>query len=57
VVTDFIAQQNILTLLWPAVLPDLSPKEHVWDEMERRLHSLQNQPAMLAQQRQALVQI
>ena len=57
VVTDFIAKQNIATLPWSAVSPDLSPIEHVWDEMERRLRSLQNQLAMLAQLQQALVQI
>ena len=34
VVTDFIAQQNIPTLPWPAFSPDLSPMEHVCDEME-----------------------
>ena len=38
-VTDLIAQQNIPTLLWPAVSPYLSPIEHVWDDMERLLHS------------------
>ena len=27
----------------PAVSPDLSPIEHVWDEMERRLRRLPNQ--------------
>ncbi|GFU67174.1 transposable element Tc1 transposase [Trichonephila clavipes] len=26
------------TLPWPARLPDLSPIEHVWDTMGRRLH-------------------
>ena len=60
VVTDFITQQDIPTLSWPAVSPDLSSIEHVWDEMERRcltMHRLQNQPATLARLRQALVQI
>ena len=28
VVTDFLGQQNVNTLPWPAVLPDLSPTEH-----------------------------
>ncbi|GFW34140.1 transposable element Tcb1 transposase [Trichonephila clavipes] len=26
------------TLPWPAISPDPSPVEHVWDMMERRLH-------------------
>jgi transposase len=29
-------------LPWPAVSPDLSPIEHIWDEMERRLRHLPN---------------
>ena len=40
VVTDFLRQQNVNTLPWPAVSPDLSPIEHLWDEMERRLPNL-----------------
>ncbi|GFW36137.1 uncharacterized protein TNCV_4930001 [Trichonephila clavipes] len=30
------------TLLWPAISPDPSPIEHVWDMMERRLHLPEN---------------
>uniref|UniRef100_A0A8C4WXZ8 Uncharacterized protein n=1 Tax=Eptatretus burgeri TaxID=7764 RepID=A0A8C4WXZ8_EPTBU len=56
-VTNLIALQNIPTLPEPAFSPDLSLIEHVWDEMERRLRSLKNQLATLAQLRQALVQI
>ena len=26
--------RNIDTLPWPAIYPDLSPAEHVWDESE-----------------------
>ena len=57
VVTDLITQQNIPTLPRTAVSPDLSLIKHVWDEMERRLRRLQNQPVTLAQLWQALVQI
>ena len=48
VVRDSLIQQNVDLLPWPAVSPDLSPIEHVWDEMERRLHHLSNQPVTLA---------
>ena len=31
VVSDYLQRQNIRTLPWPAMSPDLSPIEHVWD--------------------------
>ena len=57
VVTDFLTQQNVNELPWPAVSPDLSPKEHAWDEMERHLRQLPNQPVTLAELYRALVRI
>jgi hypothetical protein len=35
VVRDYLTQQNVDLLPCPAVSPDCSPIEHVWDEMER----------------------
>ena len=43
VVRDYLTQQHVDVLSWPAVLPDLLPIVHVWDEMELRLRQLQNQ--------------
>lgn len=57
VVTDILVQRNVDVLPWPAVSPDLSPIEHVWDEMERRLRRQPNQPLTLDQLAQALVNI
>ena len=57
VVTDFLTQQTVNVLPWPAVSPDLSPIEHAWDEMERRLRQLPNQPVTLAELSRALVRI
>jgi hypothetical protein len=37
--------------------PDLSPIEHVWDEMERRLRHLPNQPVTSAEMSPALIRI
>ena len=34
------ALQGTQVLPWPAVSPDLSPIEHVWDVIGRRLHAL-----------------
>ena len=44
-------------ILWPAVSPDFMPIEHAWDEMERRLRQLPNQPVTLAELSRALVRI
>ena len=49
VVRAYLTQQNVDLLPWPAVSPDLSPIEHVWDEMERRLRHLPNYPVTLAE--------
>jgi hypothetical protein len=57
VVRDYLTQQNVDLLPWPAVSPDLSPIEHVWDEMERRLRHLPNQPVTLAEMGPALIRI
>jgi transposase len=57
VVQDFLAQQNVDVLQWPAISPDLSPIEHVWDEMKRRLRRFPNQPLALQQLNQRLVHI
>ena len=44
-------------LPWPAVSPDLSPIEHVWDEMKRRLRHLPNRSVTLAEMGPALIRI
>lgn len=57
VVQNFLQQQNVNLLDWPAVSPDLSPIEHLWDEMDRRLRRLPNPPVTLAELGPALVNI
>jgi transposase len=47
-------KQRKALLPCPAVSPDFSPIEHVWDEMERRLRHLPNQPVTLAEMGPAL---
>lgn len=55
VVRTFLDDQEVSLLQWPAVSPDLSPIEHVWDEMERRVRALPQQPRNVAELRRALL--
>ena len=56
-VRDYLTQQNVDVLSWAVVSSDLSPIEHVWNEMELRLHHLQNQPVTLPEMGLALIRI
>ena len=42
-------------LAWPPYSPDLTPIEHMWDELDRRVRKRRNPPATLAQLRNALI--
>ncbi|XP_041378949.1 titin-like [Gigantopelta aegis] len=44
VLQQYLNQNNVDVLLWPARSPDLSPIEHVWHEIEQRLRHLLNPP-------------
>ena len=35
--TDFLGQNNVQVLPWTAFSPDLSPIEHLWDQLGRRV--------------------
>ena len=37
---DFLANNNIIPLDWPPYSPDLSPIEHFWDNLYRRIKSV-----------------
>ena len=57
---DFLANNNIAPLAWPPYSPDLTPIEHMWDELDRRVRKRRNHPppsppATLAQLRNALI--
>ena len=52
---DFLNKNNIRVIPWPALLPDLSPIENVWDELGRRARLSQNPPETLQELRDALV--
>ena len=37
ITTQFLQQDNIYLLPWPSMSPDLSPIEHLWDELGQRI--------------------
>uniref|UniRef100_A0A8C1DR28 Tc1-like transposase DDE domain-containing protein n=1 Tax=Cyprinus carpio carpio TaxID=630221 RepID=A0A8C1DR28_CYPCA len=41
--------ENIPVLAWPAYSPDISPIEHVWDAMDRRIRQRVPVPANIQQ--------
>ena len=36
VTANFLAQNNVNVLPWPALSPDMNPIEHIWDELGQR---------------------
>jgi transposase len=53
--TEFLRQNNIDVLDWPSLSPDMSPIEHVWDELSRRIRLRHPQPRNVNELRQALL--
>ncbi len=47
--TQFLEAENIPVLAWPAYSPDMSPIEHVWDALDRRIRQLVPVPANIQQ--------
>ena len=53
---DFLNQNNVQVLNWPLCSPDLSPIEHLWDALDRRVRNRVNVPNNVAQLQLALIQ-
>jgi transposase len=53
---DFLTTNNIVPLEWPPYSPDLSPIEHLWDEVDRRVRRRQNLPSNAEELAQAVTE-
>ncbi|KAL0200186.1 hypothetical protein M9458_003373 [Cirrhinus mrigala] len=52
--TQFLEAENIPVLKWPAYSPDMSPIEHVWEALDRRIRQRVPVPANIQQFRTAI---
>ena len=52
--TDLLTENDIDVMDWPPYSPDVSPIEHLWDELDRHVRRRRNVPQTLGQMRQAL---
>ena len=52
----FLSNNNVQPLDWPPYSPDLSPTEHLWDQLDRQVRQHQPPPATRAQLTRALVE-
>ena len=47
--TQFLMANNVNVMEWPSMSPDLSPIEHIWEELDRRVRARPYQPTNLPQ--------
>lgn len=53
---DFLARNEVVPLEWPPYSPDMSPIEHLWDDLDRRVRKRPNPPSNVAQLTAALIE-
>lgn len=56
IVQDYLQQEQIQRLPWPAMSPDMNPIEHVWDYLGRKLNARNPKCQNIQELRNALVQ-
>lgn len=53
---NFLEANKVEVLPWPAYSPDLSPTEHLWDTLDRKVRARDPPPNSLTQMRQAFAE-
>ncbi|GFV69105.1 transposable element Tcb2 transposase [Trichonephila clavipes] len=54
-VENFLFEEGIVRMEWPACSPDMNPIEHVWDALGRRVAGRQPPPHALQELERALL--
>ncbi|GFV14756.1 transposable element Tcb2 transposase [Trichonephila clavipes] len=55
-VEDFLFEEGIVRMEWPACSPDMNPIEHVWDALGRRVAGRRPPPQTLQEMERALLE-
>ncbi|GFV43035.1 transposable element Tcb2 transposase [Trichonephila clavipes] len=55
-VQDFLFEEGIVRMEWPACSPDTNPIQHVWDALGRRVADHQPPPQTLQELERALLE-
>ena len=53
---DYLAKNHVNVLPWPAYSPDLSPIEHIWDILDRKVRARDPPPSTIPGLRRALAE-
>jgi hypothetical protein len=56
IVHDYLQQEAIETLPWPAMSPDMNPIEHLWDYLGKKVNEREQKCQNIAELRTALIE-
>ena len=47
IVSDYLRQESIDSIPWPAMSPDMNPIEHLWDDIGRKINDREMRDALV----------